>query len=208
MGNVDDYTASKVAAERIVLEANNTGRLAACILRPTAVFGVGDVLIVDSFLSQKDLFIIGSGEYFLDYVHVASVAAAHVLAERKLDGVARGRIYVIGSGRGMKYKNFNGSGTVGSHPGLSHWDAPHPKHIPVVVVLGLAALNEFLATWYGVVPLGMSLTRMAVLYTQRTWTFDVTRAQAELGFQPLSPEEAIHQIVEAHRRKQATPSLS
>jgi len=49
---VDQYTGTKTEAEKMVLAANGRNGLATCALRPSAIFGEGDTLMVPTLVAR------------------------------------------------------------------------------------------------------------------------------------------------------------
>lgn len=82
---MDYYTQTKVAGERLVLDANSDS-LATVALRPSGIFGEGDSVMVPTFVRQaragKMKYIIGPGTNVWDFTYVGNVAQAHVLVRR------------------------------------------------------------------------------------------------------------------------------
>ena len=202
----DTYTTTKAEAERIVLSAHRPPSLATCVLRPAAIFGKGDKLIVDKLIKGEDLFVIGTGDSLLDYVPVECVANAHVLAVKAITSdkraVVGGQVYNIGNGESKSYGWFNGLGTVGSAPNLSHWQVSHPVCLPLWLVDCLCFLND---TWFsisGMILLSPSLTHSLIDYTQRSYTFSIDKAMRDFGYAPLySVSEKIAQLVSENRKQ-------
>ena len=196
-------------AERLIKTASTANKhLVTCILRPAAIFGIGDKLIADKFILGQDLFYIGSGEAILDWTPVQSVAHAHILAEEKLatDKDSRiamnGKAYFISNNESFAYRWFNGAGTVGKSPKLSHWQQPHPQSIPLPLVKILALINETFVTIFGIPILAPALSQVSIDYTQRTYTFSTAHAEADFGYEPvISVQEAIKQLTETNVAK-------
>ena len=94
------YLASKVCAETWALHFLETGRLAVCVLRPSAIYGPGMTGsgLVPTFLhhlrEQEPVRVVGGGLFRSDLVYVGDVARATSLALTKQ---ATG-VYNIGSG--------------------------------------------------------------------------------------------------------------
>ncbi|KJE91194.1 3-beta-hydroxysteroid dehydrogenase [Capsaspora owczarzaki ATCC 30864] len=188
--HIDDYTATKAAAERIVLKAN-TPSFATCILRPSAVFGLGDKVLLDMLVRGQTPVYLGKGNELLDYVHGDSVAQGHVLASERLapGSKAAGQIYHICTGKPVMYRKFNGDGT--GDKTLSHWGYKHPSSLPLPIATTMARLNEFVHSVTGSAPFGLALSLTAIDYTQRTYWFSVEKARRDLGYDPLDSLEAL-----------------
>ncbi|ORY57414.1 3-beta hydroxysteroid dehydrogenase/isomerase family-domain-containing protein [Leucosporidium creatinivorum] len=82
------YVWTKVEAERIVLEANGVEGLLTCALRLAGIIGPGDRQVVPGFMkvlhNGQTSFQIGNNDHLYDFVHVANVVHAHIIAASKL----------------------------------------------------------------------------------------------------------------------------
>lgn len=105
------YGQSKTAAENLVVSANST-TLRTCALRPSIIFGPGDVQgipTIHACISKWETpFIIGSGTNLFDFVYVSNVADAHVLAISNLltSGSAAGQAFCISNGEPVPFRDF------------------------------------------------------------------------------------------------------
>ena len=73
----------QIQAEKLVLQASGAkGTLATCALRPSGIFGEGDVTFWPTVAAKakqgKMRFIIGSGTNLVDFTYVGNVAQAHL----------------------------------------------------------------------------------------------------------------------------------
>ena len=73
----------QIQAEKLVLQANGAqGTLATCALRPSGIFGEGDVTFWPTVIAKanqgKMRFIIGNGKNLVDFTYVGNVAQAHL----------------------------------------------------------------------------------------------------------------------------------
>lgn len=79
-----DFTVPvQIKGERLVLNANGSnGTLATCALRPSGIFGPGDLFafptIAEKASAGKLRFIIGSGKNVMEFTYVENVAQAHL----------------------------------------------------------------------------------------------------------------------------------
>lgn len=76
------------------------GSLLTCALRPSAIFGEGDPLMIPSLVDNaragKTKFMIGDGKNVCDFTYVENIAYAHVLAAEKLSkAVGGGQAYFV-----------------------------------------------------------------------------------------------------------------
>lgn len=216
--HIDDYTESKHLAEGVVLGAPPSLRV--CVVRPGGIFGPGDKQVADPFLRGQDLVVIGAGTAVIDMADVDSIAFGHLCALSHLgtgtDNVADRQIYHLSSAQPMQYRAFNGIGSsFGGDRSRSHWGQPMPRVLPTALVNTLATINEICASTIGVTPLSRTLSVMAITYTQRSWTFDCSKAKREIGYRHVlgSTEDAIAHYVDEFRaaagldrRQPAVPS--
>jgi len=173
----DQYARSKAVAERVVFSSKVPVRVA---LRPGAVFGLDDAMLADPLLRQQTP-ILGTGDAQMPYVWVEDVARGHVLAVRTvLDG--RGAqmdlkaFHLTGDPRGTRYGTFCGDAPRGPD-GLTIWGGKRDvPRIPMTLARALAAVNEAWAASFGYAPLDRNLTTAAIIYTQTTYTYDVSGA--------------------------------
>ena len=88
---LDAYNETKVAAEKMVLEANGTSGLLTCAIRPAGIFGPGDRQMISGFYgvvkNGQTKFQIGDNTNLADFTYVGNVAHAHLLAADKLGSV-------------------------------------------------------------------------------------------------------------------------
>lgn len=155
-------------AERLVAAANSP-TMATCTIRPAGIFGPGDKILSDHLVRGEDQYFLGDGTAVLDWVPVACVAHAHVLAEEALstNPAAREkmlqRAYFIGNNESLSYRWFIGHGSTGSSPAVSHWEYPHPKSLPLGLVKVLAVVNEWFYFVVGVPLLPPTLSQVRVV---------------------------------------------
>jgi len=106
------YGESKVQAEALVLAANGMD-MSTCVLRPSVIFGKGDVQLIPSIhacLAKKETpWIVGDGTNLWDIVYVENVADAHVLAAENLvsSKTAAGEIFFIQNNEPISFREFS-----------------------------------------------------------------------------------------------------
>lgn len=192
-----DYPRTKAEAERMILAANEPGRLVTCALRPHLVFGPGDQNLVPRVVARARagrLRMIGTGRNRVDLTHVDNVVDAHLLAEAALarpGTPAAGRPYFITNGEPVLL-----------------WDwinqllralalAPVTKRMSLPAALRLGALLE--GVWR-VLALGGEppLTRFVASELARDHWFDISAARRDLGYIPrVSMAEATRELLRA-----------
>ena len=101
----------KAAAENLVVSANGM-TLRTCALRPSTIFGPGDVQGIPTIhaciAKGETPFIVGSGTNLFDFVYVSNAADAHVLAISNLltSGSAAGQVFCISNGEPVPFRDF------------------------------------------------------------------------------------------------------
>lgn len=73
----------QIKGEKLILDANGSGgSLATCALRPSGIFGPGDLFFIPTVAEKatagKLRFIIGSGKNMMEFTYVENVAQAHL----------------------------------------------------------------------------------------------------------------------------------
>ena len=76
--------------------------------------------------------------------------------------------------------------------------------MPLALVNFLAFINEQAAYLFGIVLLGTTMSRTAISYTQRTWTFNCSKAEREIGYKHVlgTTRDAIAHYVRVYREAQ------
>jgi predicted dehydrogenase/nucleoside-diphosphate-sugar epimerase len=170
------YTQAKTEAEKIVRVAVRDRQLRAVLLRPGRVFGPGMTLLTPEVARRvgNAYVILGDGTRELPLVYVDDVVNAIVLAAEssKFDGsvyhvVDRTHITQNQLVRDYILKNAQEAKVV---------------HLPVAILYGMALGFELLSrVLHRAVPLSVYRVKSALARMQ----FDCSRAQNEIGWQPL-----------------------
>ena len=177
---VNEYARTKLAAERLVLAAKD--RLEVVVLRPHALIGVGDAVLLPRLVraaSTGRLRIIGDGRARTDLTCVENAALACRLA---LEGDAArvgGETFNVTNGEPMGL--WEALGQFLAAAGL-----PTPRgRVPFAVVWAGAALAEAWSRHVsGREPV---LTRYGAGVLAFSQTFDIGKARRVLGYQPMIP---------------------
>jgi nucleoside-diphosphate-sugar epimerase len=172
----DNYSDSKIEAEkRLAQEMESTGP-AITILRPGFIYGPGDRKFIPKLLSaitSGRFAFIGDGENVLNIVHIDDVVRCTLLAA--VSPVAANRSYNITDGTRTTARDF-----VRELARIS--DLPEPKrHVPYAAAYLLCRVSELVARATGRPP-RISRAALKVLGVSRF--FDISRARHELGYQP------------------------
>lgn len=177
------YATSKRRAEQIVRAANGPDFETVCI-RPVLVWGPGDTSILPQLVDMVDRggFVwVDRGSHRVSTTHVDNVV------EGTLDAIERGRpggVYFLTDGPSTTHREFFTQylATVGRTVGT--------RSLPGGLVRGIGRVVE--ATWGVVRPKSRPpLTREAAATLAATITASSARAEAELGYVPISREAAM-----------------
>lgn len=167
------YSLTKKLGEDLV---NASQHLETVILRPKAIFGLGDTALLPRLIRAAQagrLPQIGDGRNQVDLTYIDNVVAALVLA---LDAPrAVGKTYTITNDEHVLLWDM--IRTVLRANGLSN----ELRRVPIRAALAAAAAMEARATLTGVEPL---LTRYTAAILGRTQTYDISAAKRDLGYAP------------------------
>lgn len=185
------YARSKRLAEQIVREATD---LETVILRPRAIFGPGDNVILPRLITMARsgrLRIIGDGKNRADLTYIDNVVDAVILARDVR--AAAGKTFFLSNDAPIPVWEL----VRRVCEGLSI--PPPTKRVPFPVALAIATGLE--ATHTLLPFLGEPrLTRYAVTLLARDVTLDISLAKKELGYAPrISMDEGITRTIAAFR---------
>lgn len=188
----DPYAATKARAEAIVMKAGGP-ELATVSLRPHAIFGPKDRVLVDTVAKQAAAgrlrFIIGDGENIVDWTYVGNVVHAHMLAAQAAQregakAACNGRTYFVTNGQPMRFWDFMNWIVLG----LGY--SPSSRRLPYPLILRLSQLVQAGADLYSKltgkrVNLTFSPSRMQIVGTPHFYNIDAARR--DLGYAPVWP---------------------
>ncbi|MFK3649350.1 NAD-dependent epimerase/dehydratase family protein [Lysobacter enzymogenes] len=198
---VNDYAATKLAAERVVFERCAAAGVSALALRPRAIFGPGDSAILPRLaqaLRAGKLPRIGSEDCQVDLSYIDNVVDACVLA---MDASWRlgGRVYNISNGEPVAIWNVIDR----LADALS---LPRPrKRMPKPLALALASAVEAFHRRFRP-DTEPALLRYGVELLSVDMTLDISRARDELGYRPrVNMDDALnktlHELARAEARR-------
>jgi 3beta-hydroxy-delta5-steroid dehydrogenase/steroid delta-isomerase len=181
---LDLYSKTKIAAERLVLEAGRAGgALKTCALRPGGLWGpYSGALMVEKLLdvlaSGMPLCRVGAGPGLVDNTHVENLVDAHLLAAAGLaqrPAQVSGQAYFITDDEPMDAVDWFA-------PLLSALGYPVPElRVPAGLVYRLAHASEWLERALGI---RAQITRAEVRKITRPHSFRIDKARAQLGYAP------------------------
>lgn len=198
---MDFYTQTKAEGEKVILAANSKGGLATVALRPSAIFGEGDKLIVPTTVAKckegKMKYVIGNGKNEMDWTYVGNVALGHLQAAEhlSLDSPLAGKPYFLTNDDPMPSFTFLGH----ILHGLGY---PRPsKKLPATLLFVLA----FIFVWF-ISPIfklfgkevSTEFTPNRIKLVSVNRTFSIERAKRDFGYKPkVGMQEAISRTVTA-----------
>jgi nucleoside-diphosphate-sugar epimerase len=171
------YSATKAQAEQVVRAANG-GKLETVVVRPRLVWGAGDTTILPGLVRavEKGRFAwIGGGHHRTSTTHVDNVIHGLMLgAERGHPG----GVYFVTDGEPVVFREFI-TELLGTQ-GVSAGD----RNMPAPLARAVAAGGEGIWKTFrlgGQPP----VTRLAYWLSAQECTIDISRARAELGYEPV-----------------------
>ncbi|GAM84177.1 hypothetical protein ANO11243_021700 [Dothideomycetidae sp. 11243] len=197
------YTTTKAMAEKFVLESNRPAeypKFLTCAVRPSGIFGVGDVQLLPPGLSAyyrgQTKFQIGANDNLFDFTEVTNVVHAHHLAAAALLATAdredQGQSIPLDTERvdGEAFLITNDQPTYFYDFARMCWtaagDTTRPSDIwvlPKDFGLFIATLFEWI---FWLFRLGKpNLTRQQVRYSCMTRYFNISKAKVRLGYRPI-----------------------
>lgn len=181
------YSRTKAMAERAVLDANGDA-LETVVLRPRLVWGPGDATILPALAEavRKGRFAwIGGGCHLTSTTHVDNVVEGLLLAAAR---GTPGEAYFVTDGEPLVFREF-----ITRLLATQGVEAPD-RNLPAGLARGGAALAE--GAWRLLpLPGGPPITRLAVWLSSLECTIDISKARAELGYQPVvSVEEGLQAL--------------
>src|SRR3954468_1403749 len=172
------YPSTKALAEQAVRQANRPGSFETVVVRPRFVWGPGDTTVLPSLLAAVEsgqFRWIGGGRHRTSTTHVDNVVEGlWPGAQRGAPGAA----YFVTDGEPQVFRDFVTRllATQGVEPG--------DGELPLPVARLVAAGGE--AAWRALRLKGAPpLTRMALWVSSLECTIDISRARAELGYEPV-----------------------
>lgn len=209
------YSFTKGVAERSVLQSNRRGGMLTAAIRPTSMFGEGDVQQLPNMLKVyydgKTKVQLGDNSKYFDFVYVGNVAHAHVLAVKKLletaDAIDRdaklldaqeskidGEVFIVTNDDPMHFWDY--ARAVWAAAG----DKSNPRDVwvlPAWLVWSMATASEWIFWLVYGDKKRPNLTRQKVRFCFIHRTFRIDKIKSRLGYTPIwSIREGIKRGVE------------
>ncbi|MGN9837807.1 NAD-dependent epimerase/dehydratase family protein [Nonomuraea sp. H19] len=174
-----NYSASKAAAERLVLDAEG---IETVVLRPRFVWGAGDTTLLPeltAMIRSGRFAWIGGGRHLTDTTHVDNAVEGLLAAAEK---GRPGQAYFVTDGSPVVFRDFL------TELLATHGVTPPRRSLPLRPALAAAAAGE--AIWRRLGPAGAPpLDYMSVWLSGLECTIDISKATRELGYRPIKTRE-------------------
>lgn len=188
----DVYQRSKLAAEKLVAQAQRAGQ-PAVIFRPGAIYGEGDTRFLKLFsaVAKRRFVMIGSGQTRLHMVHVEDLVDGIMLCGTRKE--ALGETFILSGPQAPTLNEIAALIAKATHV------APPSLRIPVWPVYGAGWLCEMLCVPFGIDP---PLHRRRVGFFTHHREFDISKAMQRLGFAPhICAEEGIRRTAHWYQQQ-------
>ena len=190
----DPYTATKILAERRVLEANGADGLLTCAIRPGGIYGPGEQLIFPRITEQcargRFRAIIGDGSAKSDNTYIENLVDGHLEAARHLvpGSPVGGQAYFVTDGAPVNYFEF-------FRPYVADLGLEFPTlRLPTWPFHAVMWLWELAGRWLPIPAPPMTtleLRKLVVSHYSR-----IEKARRDFGWTPkVSPEEAARRCI-------------
>jgi nucleoside-diphosphate-sugar epimerase len=171
----DIYQETKSEAEKFALAFQRQHDFPLAVVRPTAIYGPGDLRLLKLFrsIAHRRFVMLGKGTVCLHMVHVSDLIAGMRLAAEVDDAI--GEAFIIG---GDEYITLNC--LAARIAALCELPAPK-RHLPVWPVYAAGALCEMICVPLRVEP---PLYRRRVTFFTKSRAFRIDKAKRVLGYRP------------------------
>jgi nucleoside-diphosphate-sugar epimerase len=187
----DIYQRTKMEGEKIALDAFRSGRIPGVVIRPAMIYGPGDTRTLKLFrmIRRRTFFYVGRGEAHVHWIDVRDLAAAFLLAMRQEN--RNGEVYIIAGKRSVPLRRM--AEEIASQVGVREpW-----IRLPVRPMQWAGSLCEAFCRPLGIEP---PIYRRRVDFYTKSRSFDASKANRELGFEPTQDLAGeIGDIIEGYR---------
>lgn len=192
---IDNYTRSKIMAERLAFQYYQEHRLPVTIVRPGYIWGDGDRAVMPKIIDgvkKGILAVVDHGQNLMNLTHVDNLVQGVVLAGQTEEAI--GRAYNITDGSKVTTRKFFED--LLNIIGVEYKIKSYP-YVPAYVAAYFCELYSHLRS-YKIAP---PITRYAVRMGKYDQVFDISRAMYELSYKPkVSYAEGMTGIVRYVRR--------
>ncbi len=171
----DIYQVTKCEGEKLASERFRSGRLGGVVVRPAMIWGEGDMRMLKLFrgVANSKFPIIGSGKTLTHWVYVHDLVEGFLLAATSEN--ANAQTYILAGERPASISEL--VKTVARYAGVK----PLPFRVPALPVQLLGSFMEVVCKPFGVEP---PIYRRRVDFFTKDRSFDISKAQRELGYKP------------------------
>lgn len=171
----DVYQATKLEGERLAHEAGVRAGVQVAIVRPSGIYGPGDLRLLKLFrgVARRRWVTLGSGEIYYHLTYIDDLVEGFRLAGEH--SAAAGRTYILAGGEVTTLNEL--VAIVAAEAGVA---AP-TRHLPVWPFWIAGAACEAICVPLGIEP---PIYRRRVDFFTKSRAFDITRARTEIGFAP------------------------
>ena len=187
----DVYQRAKAEGERIARDAAARHGIEVVIARPSGIYGPGDRRLLKLFrgVARRRFVVLGSGRIFYHLTYIDDLVEGFRLCG-EVTGAA-GRTYILAGGEVSTLNEL--VALIASEAGVT----PPRVHLPVWPFWLAGAACEAVCAPFGMEP---PLYRRRVDFFTKSRAFDISRARAELRFNPtVGLREGIRRTLEWYR---------
>jgi dihydroflavonol-4-reductase len=187
----DVYQETKLEGERVAWEASRATGVEVVVARPTGIYGPGDRRLLKLFrgVARRKFVILGDGKIYYHLTYIDDLVEGFRLCGEVPQ--AAGRTYILAGGEVTTLNELVDLVAQGA-------GVPPPNvHLPVWPFWMAGAACEAVCAPLGIEP---PLYRRRVDFFTKSRAFDISRARAELGYDPkVTLREGIRRTLEWYR---------
>lgn len=171
----DIYQRTKLEGELLARDFSKKHGLALSVIRPTAIYGPGDMRLLKLFrLAVKKIVpVIGTGKIYYHMVYIDDLVQGFILAAEREEAV--GQVFIIGGDENMILDDL--LSTIARITG----SGGRKLHIPAWPFQLMGTLCERICIPFGIEP---PLYRRRVDFFTKSRSFDISKAKKLLGYTP------------------------
>ena len=171
----DIYQVTKVEGERIAREAAARTGMPVTVVRPSGIYGPGDRRLLKLFrgIARRRFVVLGSGDIFYHLTYIDDLVEGFRLCGET--GAAANRAYILAGGEVTTLTDL--MALIAAEAGV----APPALKLPVWPFWLAGAACEALCVPLGIEP---PIYRRRVDFFTKSRAFDISRARAEIGYDP------------------------